>query len=101
MIRKQIVRDAKKPRDANCRDAKVPWPTELYLLEMLWYLQICLRATIFCVFKVSTAVSNAEVIYHVYVGNNAYSKVSQLWGRAYFRGMLIFETVLIIENEIK
>ena len=27
MIRKQIVRDAKKPRDANCRDAKVPWPT--------------------------------------------------------------------------
>ena len=26
---------------------------------MLWYLQICLRATVFCVSKVSTAVSDA------------------------------------------
>ena len=28
MIRKQIVRDEKIPRDANLRDAKVPWPFE-------------------------------------------------------------------------
>ena len=50
--------------------------------------QICLRTTVFYVFKVSTAVSNAEVIYHDYFRNNANLKVSQ------FSGVLIFETCL-------
>ena len=34
---------------------------------MLGYIQICLRITAFYVFKVSTAVSNAEVIYKTFL----------------------------------
>ena len=57
-----------------------------------WYLQICLRTKVFCVFKISTAIPNTEVIYHDYIRNNAYSKVSEFWV------VLFFETELIIEQ---
>ena len=58
---------------------------------MLGYIQICLRTTFFCVFKVTTAVSNAEIINLL----RLFSKGITVLGHAYFRDMLIFETVLI------
>ena len=61
------------------------------------YVQICLRtATVFCVFKVSTAVFNAEGIYHAYFRNNVYLKVSQLWSVLILEACLFLRLCLIL-----